>query len=184
MDHYHFKQLCSTNDWAKKELKTFARDKITLVTAGMQTAGRGQYGRTWFSPKGVNIYGTFCFFIEPEEQNPLSLTHVLAISTIRVLEKYGVTGRVKWPNDILVNKKKIAGILCETTSLESLYSVVIGIGLNINMTKKMLEKLDQSATSLFMETGETHNISEILESLKSYFISDLAYFLKISDRPC
>jgi len=175
--HHHFESLVSTNDWAKKELKVFPRDQLTLVTAAEQTRGRGQYGREWISPKGENLYASFCFFIDEHQQDPLSLTHVLAISLAQVLEAHAVVCQIKWPNDLLVNGKKIAGILCETEHLPPHFGVVIGVGVNINMREEELAKIGQPATSLSQETQKEWDIPQILEEIQTVFQKDLDHFL-------
>ncbi len=91
----------------KEHLETFDRTKLTIVTADTQTGGRGRYGRKWVSPVGENIYTSFCFFINEDQEDPLSLTHLLAISIARVLENRGVSAQIKWPNDVLVSEKKL-----------------------------------------------------------------------------
>lgn len=171
--YHHFESITSTNDWAKAQLKTLPKDALLLVTADGQTAARGQYGKRWLSPKGENIYASFGFFVD-EAQAPLLLTHLLALSATRTLQKYGVSCQIKWPNDLLVNQKKIGGILCETEHFLSHLGVAIGIGLNVNMPQKTLSAIDQPATSLLSESGHLHNLQEILSSLKDHFVADLA----------
>ncbi|MCH9627523.1 MAG: Bifunctional ligase/repressor BirA [Chlamydiales bacterium] len=178
MIHHHFDTLVSTNDWGKEHLASQPRDRFMLVTADEQTRGRGQYGRKWISPKGQNLYASFCFFIDEHQQDPLSLTHVLAISLAHVLEKRGVICQIKWPNDLLVDRKKIAGILCETEHLPPHFGVVIGLGMNINMSQEELAHIPQPATSIRQETGEKCVIGEVLQEIQAVFAKDLAHFLK------
>ncbi|MFZ0565246.1 MAG: biotin--[acetyl-CoA-carboxylase] ligase [Chlamydiales bacterium] len=177
--HYHFKCLDSTNDWAKQRIKSFDRDKITLVTANCQKKGRGQYGRTWFSPDGINIYGSFCFFTKTDAFPTLSFTHLLANTIAGILRAYGVNSHLKWPNDLIVNQKKIAGILCETTPFSTISGVVLGLGLNINMSESDLKQIDQPATSLYMETNKKWDFTQVLSDLKKHFSIQLAQFLKM-----
>lgn len=175
--HYHFESLPSTNDWAKKHLETFDPDSMTLVTADVQTAGRGQYGRKWSSPKELNLYASFCFFIDENQQDPLSLTHVFAISVADLLKKHQVECQIKWPNDVMVKRKKIAGILCETEKFSSRFGVIIGVGLNVNMPKELLDEIDQPATSLLVETQKTWDKQQVLEALKEKFSTNLEIYL-------
>jgi BirA family biotin operon repressor/biotin-[acetyl-CoA-carboxylase] ligase len=178
MIHHHFETLVSTNAWAMRRIASFPQDKLTLVTADEQTGGRGQYGREWVSPKGKNIYASFCFFINEDQQDPLSLTHVLAMSLAHVLETHGVSCQIKWPNDLLVDRKKIAGILCETQHIPPRFGVVIGVGLNLNMSDEELAKIGQPATSLKKETQKTWEISSVLDEILAVFQQDLDRFLK------
>jgi len=176
--HYHFKTLPSTNDWGKDHIQEFSPQHLTLVSSDAQTEGRGRYGKRWLAPEGLNIYASFCFFIDENQRDPLSLTHLMAISAIRVLEERGIRCQIKWPNDVMVNHKKISGILCETIPLDNRFGVVIGIGLNVNMTKDLLQTIDQPATSILAETGNETVVGEVIHALKTYFSKDLSIFLK------
>ena len=111
----HFKECDSTNRIAK-ELTNHG----TLVIADRQTAGRGRLGRQWESNKG----GIYMSVILPAKNTPAVITLVCAIAVRRALGK----GEIKWPNDIVIDGKKVCGILCERTE----NSIVCGIGININ----------------------------------------------------
>ena len=152
IQRYHFSTIDSTNSWAKANVEnwTASSDEImketdfamTLVTAEEQTGGRGRFNRLWESPRGVNIYATFCFLVAPTRSDIRQIPQLLALAASQVLETYQFSPLIKWPNDILIQGKKIAGILCETTMHESLLGVVCGIGLNVNMTKETIEKIN------------------------------------------
>jgi BirA family biotin operon repressor/biotin-[acetyl-CoA-carboxylase] ligase len=174
----HFPTIHSTNSYAREHVKEFAKDSLVVISADEQLLGRGRYGRYWISPAGQNLLASFVFFIEEGQKDPLSLTHVLAISAIRVLKENGVIARIKWPNDILVNDKKVAGILCETVYEPNYFAVIVGIGLNVNMLAQDLASVGQPATSLFVETQKTHDVRGLLNRLKECFAEDLALFLK------
>lgn len=176
--YHHFDALVSTNDTGKEQLPTFPREALTVISAQSQTGGRGQYGRSWISPAGENIYASFCFFIAENQSDPLSLTHLLAINVCRLLMTHGITARIKWPNDVLVKHKKIAGILCETTHLAPYFGVTLGMGLNINMSEESLSRVGQPATSLFAETKHPHSPDALLHTLAESFANDLAVFQK------
>lgn len=169
----HFDSLPSTNDWAKAQIETFPQEALTVITAQAQTAGRGRYGRRWISPSGENLYSTFVFFAE--EQDPLTLTHLLALSLSHILQERGIASRIKWPNDLLVKQKKIGGILCETVPPSG---IVIGVGVNVNMPPEQLAAIDQPATSLLCETGATHGITPLLHALTERFAADLKLYLE------
>lgn len=168
----HFTSLASTNDWAKKHLDTFSRDALTVITAETQTQGRGRYGRRWVSPAGVNLYTTFLFFADSPDA--LSLTHLLALTTAQLLETKNIAAQIKWPNDLMVHRKKIGGILCEITAD---HGIVIGIGLNVNMAPEECARIDQPATSLLCETGSSHEIAPLLQDLAIRFASHLKIYL-------
>lgn len=175
---HHFTELVSTNDWAKEQMPTFGHDALTVVTADMQTGGRGQYGRKWISPKGDNLYASFCFYIDEKQQDPLSLTHVLALSIASVLDEMGIEAQIKWPNDLLARDKKMAGILCETMHLEGEFGVVIGVGINVNMEEKALEEVGQPATSIKVETGQEASVEAVLLAVQKQFSTDLDLFIR------
>lgn len=171
----HFSSIDSTNTWAKQHAHELPTNKITLVTADTQTAGRGRFNRHWESPPGQNIYATFCFFVEKHSPNIGNIPQILAISTANTLKKLNVDPKLKWPNDVLLSEKKVAGILAETTVVEKL-CVVIGIGLNINMPGELLQQIDRPATSLLVEIGTSFDTELILKALQEEFRKDLELF--------
>lgn len=183
MVHFHFSVLPSTNQWMKEHLLLLARDKLTFVSAEEQTAGRGRFGRKWHGGKGANLLGSFAFFVKEELVDPLSLTHLLAICTCRMAEQMQVKARIKWPNDVMVDHKKMAGVLCETVQVAPLFGIVMGMGLNVNATTDMLCDVGQSATSLMLETGSRHDIDALTENLKTRFHDDLTRYLAEGFQP-
>ena len=127
-----------------------------------QTAGRGQHGRTWVSPKADNIYLSYLTYSEI----PLHQLQDVSLKVGEVLLNYltqelKIRGlHLKWPNDILFEQKqKLAGILVETKSLENRSALVIGIGLNVNM-KESKETISQSWTSLTNITNKTYDLND------------------------
>ena len=79
-----------------------------------------------------------------------------------MLESFGFHTSLKWPNDILLSEKKIAGLLCETTAFSDLICVVLGIGLNVNMPIDLLNKIDRPATSLYAESGKSFDVEKTI----------------------
>lgn len=151
-------QVDSTNRYALERPK----DGL-LVTAGSQTKGKGSRGRSWYSPAG-NLYMTLCL----KDINPLH-TIITGISVYDALITL-VPGHeiiIKWPNDLLLNKKKVCGILCQSRSGFS----AIGIGLNINQAF-WPEELRETATSIYQETGQKHPalpvMYDILDAIKKW----------------
>lgn len=167
---HHFEVIDSTNCWALKNLKAFDSHHLTLVTADEQTAARGQYGRSWYAPKFMNLYASFVFFINEKTRPPLIWTRLLAHIVLHVIEKMGIKGVIKEPNDIFVNGKKIAGILSETSPRENGYWIVIGLGLNVNMPREECKKIDQPATSLLCETQKKWMITSIRNDIVTEFL--------------
>ncbi len=112
----HFKECDSTNRIAKEMPTSYG----TLIIADTQTNGRGRLGKVWESNKG----GIYMSVILPVKDNPAVITLICAIAVRRALSK----GEIKWPNDIVINGKKVCGILCERTE----DAIICGIGVNIN----------------------------------------------------
>ncbi len=161
-----FPSLPSTNDWAKQNLHLCSREGITAIRAEEQTAGRGRMGRSWHSPKNTNLYLTLVWFPQSNELlDPITVTHLLAYSVIEVLPE--LPCMIKWPNDLLCNGKKIAGILCETVTWQDLPTLIVGIGVNVQMSD--LSAIDQPATSILLETGELYPIAKLSEQLTAQF---------------
>ncbi|MFN0064628.1 MAG: biotin--[acetyl-CoA-carboxylase] ligase [Chlamydiales bacterium] len=176
--HHHFETISSTNDWAKAHMASFGQKELTLVTADTQEAGRGQYGRVWISPPQKNFYGTFSFFIDNNLNDAISITHVMAISLVHLLLEFDLSAQVKWPNDVLIAGKKIAGILCETIPTEKKTGIILGVGFNINMEKEDFDSLGHPATSLLLEKGKRFSLPQINDRLLELFRFDLATYLE------
>lgn len=171
---YHFASIDSTNTWAKQNHPLFAKNQITLVTADTQTAGRGRFNRKWESPAKQNIYATFSFFVPPAQYALLgNIPQVLALSVVELLTDMGFHPKLKWPNDVLIAEKKVAGILCETTRADSLLCIILGVGLNVNMPLQHLRTIDRPATSLLAESGLTYDVETIIEQLQQCFEKNL-----------
>ncbi|HEV8052093.1 MAG TPA: biotin--[acetyl-CoA-carboxylase] ligase [Parachlamydiaceae bacterium] len=171
----HFPTIDSTNNWGKEHAHEFPHDKITLITADTQTAGRGRFKRKWESPPSQNIYATFCFFIEKDAKNIGNIPQILAISAAEILKKLNFNPRLKWPNDVLISDKKVAGILAETTVVGRM-CMVLGIGLNVNMPPEILYKIDRPATSLMVESGRSFDKEMVLKELQDEFLKNLEIF--------
>lgn len=178
VEFIHFDKIDSTNNWGKNNAHILPKDKITIITAEEQTAGRGRFQKRWFSTPAENICATFCFFVEEKFEPIGNIPQVLAISTVQTLEALGVYSKLKWPNDILVSGKKIAGILCEAISVENQVCVVLGIGINVNMSIEILKTIDQSATSLKVEMGSVFDVNELFLQLQHCFVQQLQRFFQ------
>lgn len=174
----HLDSIDSTNEYAKQNYLSFQPHQITCITAEEQTSGRGRRQRTWVSPKGVNIYATFYFQIPSHTPQLTTLAQVMAFSFATVLLNEGLTPKVKWPNDILLNGKKISGVLCETIFEKHEVSIFLGIGINVNMEIERLLQIDQPATSLKVETNKNWDRKELLKKLTIQFEKNLELFKK------
>lgn len=179
MNIVRLEEVESTNSFAKSNIDTFG-DKTSIVTK-RQTSGRGRLNRSWVDLGNSNLF--LSIVLKPsntfEEIYP-NITQYLSVCVCKILENYGLKPQIKWPNDVLVNGAKIAGILSETVMQGSkLKGIVLGIGVNLNSSKEKLENIpDKVATSLNLETGKDINLKEFLDKLLEEFFKNYDEFLK------
>jgi len=168
---YKFKTLSSTNDKARYFV---AKSQNNLVViAERQKKGRGRFDRKWSSELG-GLYMTI-LLKEQNLENIKYLTFIAAVSVAKTIKKISkLNSKVKWPNDVMVNDKKICGILTETVSRNEKYAL-IGIGVNINQ-KKFSKNIANEATSLKIETNKNYNINKIIEIIINNFNSLYKYY--------
>jgi BirA family biotin operon repressor/biotin-[acetyl-CoA-carboxylase] ligase len=179
----HHVLITSTQDRAKEIAKNLNALAWHVVTADKQSQGRGMHGRVWVSPLNVNLYATFIFPLsEAKKTLLLNIPQVIAYSILEVLKKYGVQPKLKWINDVLLNKKKVAGVLCETensSKLQDYCLVLAGVGINVNMDKKSCEAVGVPATSLMLELGQWVDKEDLLikltENIKANIQSLIAH---------
>ena len=165
----YYDEIDSTNNRAKALGEAGGADG-TLFVAETQTAGKGRRGRCWQSPAGSSISMSILLRPKMNPSDAPMLTLVMAYaSTIALREKTGLDIGIKWPNDLVVNGKKISGILTEMSAeIDYINHVVIGIGINVNM-ESFPEELAYKATSLKIECGHEINRDEIAAALLFYF---------------
>lgn len=159
-------EVSSTNDIAK-ELASDGCDEGTVVIAGIQTSGRGRLSRRWISPQG-GLW--FSIILRPQMlPGDFNLLNVLAsVSICKVIRnKFNINAEIKWPNDILIEEKKVCGILIENsvTSGQSEYSV-IGIGINTNIDNSYFSE-ELNATSLNSEVNREIDNENLLKHILS-----------------
>jgi len=139
-----------------------------IVAAREQTAGRGRQKRTWQSPPNTNL--CFSLFLETDAEliTVPSLTMAVALAITDLLRAQGIMADPKWPNDVLVDGKKICGILSERVERKGNSpekGIIIGVGLNVNMTSEEAATIDRPATSMLIESGQAHGLSQTLDAL-------------------
>ncbi len=152
----HYLPETDSTNTAAKELAATGAPEGTIVLAETQTGGRGRKGRHWFSPPQEGIY--LSMILRPDI-SPFEVPRITILSAVALAESLGrvtsLSPTIKWPNDVFVGGKKIAGILTETsTEMDITNHVVVGLGLNVN-TRVFPRDLAPIATSLFLETGRT-----------------------------
>lgn len=137
---YYFDSLESTNEYAKTLIKDAPEGAVILVD--QQTGGRGRFGKQWYSPEG-GIW--MSVILRPPD--PSLITIIAGIAVCRALHMNGVLPGIKWPNDIVLNGKKIGGTLTEIIDK----TVILGIGVNLNI-REFPDELEATASSVFLET--------------------------------
>lgn len=176
-----FTETDSTNVRARKLGENGAAHG-TLVVAEQQTAGRGRRGRGWESPAGSSIYMSLLLRPEFLPNKAPMLTIVMAYSVATALrEQTGLDFLIKWPNDIVLNGKKVVGILTEmSTEIEYINHVVIGVGINVN-TEAFPEEICATATSIRRESGKTWRRAELIAAILRQFEVQYERFVKEED---
>ena len=150
----------STNDYIKKNIDSL--DEGCFVIDKQQTRGRGRHNNSWESPLG-NLYCSYLVKGNFNRENIFEFHTTTSIAIIKTLERYSLSGLIKFPNDIIVNSKKIAGILIETIGYEKIDYVIVGIGINLNQ-REFLD-LNSKATSISKEKGRDVNIVSFMNVL-------------------
>lgn len=178
---YEYEEIDSTNLCAAR-LADEGAEHGTLVVAQAQSAGRGRRGRSWDSPAGENVY--LSLLLRPEfapDKAPM-LTLLMAYSVaLAVKEEEGADVRIKWPNDLVIGKKKICGILTEMKLNGSGIShVIIGVGINAN-TEYFPEEIADKATSLRRELGRKADSEKLIDSIMENFEMNYDRFAKQQD---
>jgi BirA family transcriptional regulator, biotin operon repressor / biotin---[acetyl-CoA-carboxylase] ligase len=147
----------------------------TVVVAESQRAGKGRLQRRWFSPYAKNLYLSIVLRPQLHPSRIYPLTFMSSLAVFDTLVTLGIQPQLKWPNDVLVNGKKICGTLTElSTEADAVRFVVIGIGFNVNMKRiELIEEISSTATSLLMETKKTFERARVcgmlLTNMEKYY---------------
>ncbi len=169
-----YETVTSTNDVAHRFAKDGARSG-TIITAEFQTAGRGRNAKRWVSEKGENIIASVILRPTVTFEQLTYLPLLTSLSVAQAIENIvGRRAEIKWPNDVLIRRKKVAGILVETAAQAGQIDyVIIGIGLNVNQAQ-FPDDLAQRATSLFLETGTVYDKATLFVSIMKYLDTNYA----------
>ena len=180
MNIIRLEKVDSTNKYAKLHLADLP-DK-SIILADRQTQGRGRFDRKWVDLGNDNVFMTFVLKPSSEfSQNYPNLTQYLCVTLCKVLEAYGLSPEIKWPNDVLIDGRKIAGILSESVVQGGVFKgLVLGIGVNLNSDINSLKSItDKVATALNIETNcENIDKEEFVEKLCEEFFKNYVDFLK------
>lgn len=171
----------STNTRAKA-LGEAGADHGTLIVTECQSAGKGRRGRQWSSPAGSSIYMSLLLRPEFLPSKAPMLTLVMAYSVAEAIrETEDIEVGIKWPNDLVLNKKKICGILTEmSTEPDCINYVVTGVGINVNNIS-FPDEIRDTATSLFLESGKALQRAELIGSILRKFEENYEKFCEVED---
>lgn len=178
----YFDEIDSTNIKAK-ELAEQGYPNGTLVVADQQVSGRGRRGRSWESPSGTGIFMTLMLKPEINPNNASMLTLVAALAVAKAIKEVtGLDAQIKWPNDIVINGKKICGILTEMSAqFDYINHIVIGIGINVH-NEVFSDEIAHMASSLLLESqGKKFRRAEIIEKILEYFEEYYEIYLETED---
>lgn len=178
MKTVYLEKVESTNLFAKSHLHDL--EDRTIVHASRQSSGRGRLQRRWVDLGGDNLFMTIV--LKPSETfNEIysNLTQYLSVVLCDLLDEYGISAEIKWPNDVQINGKKLAGILSETVMQGNKFKgLVLGIGVNLNSSQTALEAVtDKAAASLNLELGTAVKIDEFRCRLVEKFFMGYDEFL-------
>ncbi len=174
----YYEAADSTNTRVKEAAGEGAPAGLVIV-AGSQSAGKGSRGRNWESPVGGGLYASLLLrpHIRPE-QAPM-LTLVTACAICKSLHRdAGISTQIKWPNDLVMDGKKVCGILTEMAACPTGgFAVIIGIGLNV-ANRQFAPEITERATSLWLETGRLYAEEELLAGILNQLEADLEQFFQ------
>jgi BirA family biotin operon repressor/biotin-[acetyl-CoA-carboxylase] ligase len=158
----------STMDDARREAEAGAPDG-TVVLAEEQTKGRGRFDRAWVSPAGKNLYLTLVLRPSVDRLRSLSMVAPLAVA-LAVEDATGLSPRIKWPNDVLINGRKLSGILIESEIAgESVEYALVGVGVNVNLDIEQSPEIAAIATSVKRELGREISREDLLVAFLNRF---------------
>ena len=172
-------QVDSTNIYAKSNIDVL-EDK-TLVMARRQVSGKGRLNRSWVDLGDGNLFLSIVLKPSSEFREVYSnLTQYMSVVLCKTLESYGVNAQIKWPNDVLINGKKVAGILSETVMRgKTLNGLVLGLGVNLNAKQEDIDSIpDKIATSLNLELNRFINLNDFMTKLTELFFEQYDNFIE------
>ncbi len=170
----------STNIYAKQHLAEL--EDCTVISSRRQTAGRGRLNRSWLDLGDGNLFVSIV--LKPSaafNKNFVNLTQLLSVCICKTIERYGIKPEIKWPNDVNINGKKIAGILSETVMQgANLKGIILGFGINLSASAEDVKKVtDKDVTSLSIELGgKCPEKNEFLTNLLNSFFGDYNKFME------
>ena len=178
----HINETNSTNNYLQSLCSKQKMEELTVVVADFQTSGRGQRGNSWESDPGKNLlFSTVIFpeFLEARRQ--FLISQIISLAIKEELDTYTSDISIKWPNDIVINGKKICGILTEMSAqFDYINHIVIGIGINVH-NESFPEELQDHAGSLLLECGKRVHRADLIEAFLEEFERLYAIYLQTED---
>ena len=178
----HFaRETDSTNLWGKRAWRKEGAGHGELFVAEYQSAGRGRFTRRWSAPPDSAITMSILICPEFSPQKAPMLTLVMGLSVAQAVAELGLEVGIKWPNDVVVSRKKICGILTEMTmKQDKIGCAVIGVGINVNM-ESFPEEMADKATSLYLESGHPFDRAQVVGLVMKHFEENYEKFVETED---
>ena len=178
----HFaRETDSTNLWGKRAWREEGAGHGELFVAEYQSAGRGRFTRRWSAPPDSAITMSILICPKFSPQKAPMLTLVMGLSVAQAVAEIGLDVGIKWPNDVVVSRKKICGILTEMTmKQDKIGCAVIGVGINVNM-KSFPEEMADKATSLYLESGHPFDRAQVVGLVMKHFEENYERFVQTED---
>lgn len=178
MNIISFEKLESTHAYAKQNIDSL-EDK-TIISTDIQTNGYGRFERKWVDLGKENIY--MSFILKPSDKFSdiyANLTQYLSVCFCKQLEEMGLNPHIKWPNDVLINGKKVSGILGETIIKNNkLKGIILSIGINLSVSEDDLKKIDRPVTAINIELEKDINKQDFMQKLIENFFENYDEFLE------
>ena len=166
--HIHYVESIDSTQKMAKELANGDAVEGTLVIADEQSSGRGRMARKWSSPKGKGVWMSLIMKPNIPLMQAPQLTLLTAVAVAQGIEEaIAIRPQIKWPNDILIDGKKVTGILTEMQAeSDRIHSIIIGIGINVNQTERDFpEELQDIATSLYLQTNQIQSREKVINAV-------------------
>ena len=176
----YFESIDSTNSYAKEEANNLKSG--TIILSEEQACGRGRRGRSWISSKGKGIWMSLILKPDLQPTEGIKMTQIAAVAVCEAIrELTGLEALIKWPNDIVINGKKVCGILTEMAGeLNEISYIVVGIGINVNMVE-FTGDLKEKATSLYIESNRKVDRKQMVAKILKEFEELYELFIKELD---
>ena len=177
----YFESTDSTNN----RIRSFAengRKEGLLAVAEEQTGGKGRWGRNWVSPKETGIWISLLLRPQIEPQKASMVTILAALALVKAIKRtIDLDVQIKWPNDVIINGKKVCGILTEMSAeLEAIHYIIVGIGINAN-TEQFDEEIMDRATSIYLESGKKIKRAKLIAEFCQEFEQLYEIFIERGD---